>query len=84
MLITEEMIDGFNDVMVDLKSPVRLKMSETIRSVHIILNNDDFIESYIINLNKKFYSLLEDFFKNNCGLTKIEYNNTGSVFWSYG
>jgi hypothetical protein len=80
-LITQDMVDGFNEIMEEMGGVVRLKFHTN--DVEIVLPEDGFIDSYILNLNNKFYEILEEFFKERCGISELIYNNTKSVFWAF-
>lgn len=81
MKIQKYMVDKFNEIMKDKNSIIRLKFveGEYTTKAEVILE-DIFIENCIINLNNKFYDILENYFlQYNIVLGK---NNTWTTFWS--
>lgn len=83
MQITEDMVISFNQTLENLNCSFRLKFITGPLGngeCEIILSNDMFIKSSIINLTEEFYNVLEKFFDKR-GI-KLSYNNTGSIFWS--
>ena len=85
MKITNEMVNEFNSSLKIMGCCFKLKFvndkySEGNPSCEIIMFNDLFIDSFIINPTKKFYETLESYFLDK-GIT-LSYNNTRSIFWS--
>lgn len=82
--ITKEMIDELNKALETMSLGIRIKLEERLfiegHACDIILANNFFIESYILNLSDEFYEMLEKFFKK-YGIT-LSYNNNRSTFWS--
>lgn len=78
------MIDHFNEKMKEAGSIIRLRFSPHVQgTVDIVLKQDDFIKSFIINPDDKFYEVLEKFFEEKYGIRKLSYNNTKTSFWGY-
>lgn len=67
MKITQEMVNEFNQTLENLNCSFRLKFGKTYCSANtnckIVLANNMFIHSSIINLTDEFYEILETFFK---------------------
>ena len=83
MKITEEMVKEFNQSLKTMNCSFRLALRGGINgnnNCDIIIANDMFIQSCILNLTDKFYETLENFFTK-YGI-ELSYNNTGSTFWS--
>jgi hypothetical protein len=80
MVITEEMVNGFNDILQKENSIIRLKLIDN--AVKIGLISDYLIDNYTLNVSHIFYHRLETYFKN-LGINKLSYNNTGSWFWKF-
>jgi hypothetical protein len=79
--ITQEMLNEFNDAMKVNGSIIRLKFSKSMSHVvDIVPNSMCFIDSFIINPDKQFYKMMEEYFKEK-GIEKLSYNNTGGCFW---
>lgn len=82
MNITKEMICEFNRSLKDLGCSFRIKYTEDIISSpcgEIVIANDLFVNSAIINLSDRFYKTLDYYFEKR-GI-KLNYNNTRSIFW---
>lgn len=83
MNITEEMVKEFNQSLKTMNCSFRLALRNGINgnnNCDIVIANDMFIQSCILNLTDKFYETLENFFAK-YGI-ELSYNNTGSTFWS--
>lgn len=83
MKITEEMVKEFNQSLQVMNCSFRLVLRSGIsgnNNCDIVIANDMFIQSCILNLTDKFYETLENFFTK-YGI-ELTYNNTGSTFWS--
>lgn len=83
MKITEEMVKEFNQSLKTMNCSFRLALRGGINgnnNCDIIIANDMFIQSCILNLTDKFYETLENFFAKY--EIELSYNNTGSTFWS--
>ena len=82
MRITENMVNEFNRLMNNDGSSIRLEFSQGFVTPHaeICLNNMKYIDSFILNTDKTFKKVLENFFKQHGIL--LDYNNTRSTFWS--
>lgn len=80
--ITKEMIDEFNHALQTMNCSFRLQLETGVNSnqCNIIIANDMFIKSCVINLTDRFYETLEGFFAK-YGI-KLNYNNTKSTFWN--
>lgn len=81
--ITKTMVNKFNDHLKEVNCIFRLeRRTDEIGTafVHIVLANNKYVSSYIINPTKEFYDLLNDYFLT-MGI-KLNRNNTGTVFWS--
>ena len=80
--ITQEMLNEFNDAMKVNGSIIRLQFSKSMpHVVDIVPNSMCFIDSFIINPTDQFFRMTKDYFKEK-GVDKLNYNNTGSCFWS--
>ena len=83
MKITLKMVHEFNSILSSDGAVFRIELQNgTLNNpiATIVTANDKYIESYIINPSREFYSLLDDFFKEK-GI-ELTYNNTKSTFWS--
>ena len=83
MKITEEMVKEFNQSLQVMNCSFRLTLRSGINgnnNYDIVIANDMFIQSCILNLTDKFYETLENFFAK-YGI-ELSYNNTGLTFWS--
>jgi len=83
MKITKEMVDEFNQSLKIMNCSFRLALRAGINgnnNCDIVIANDMFIHSCILNMTDKFYETLESFFAK-YGI-ELSYNNTGSTFWS--
>lgn len=83
MKITEEMVKEFNQALETMNCSLRLKLREDMggnNNCDIVIANDMFVKSFILNLTDKFYETLENFFAKY--RIELSYNNTGSTFWS--
>ena len=83
MKITQEMVNDFNDILESLKCSFKLEIrdiKDKNPSCQIVPSNDLFIDSAIINVNNKFYNILESFFSDRD--IDLSYNNTKDIFWS--
>lgn len=82
--ITEDMLTQFNEQVLKIH-PIELVMEDgpAAGCVKIQLKHNPFIESSIINPSEYFYGLLNNYFELVYGI-KLNFNNTGTVFWSKG
>lgn len=83
MKITEEMVTEFNQSLETMNCSFRLKLRKGIyenNNCDIVIANDMFIHSCILNMTDKFYETLEKFFSKY--EIELMYNNTGTTFWS--
>lgn len=82
--ITEDMLTQFNEQVLKIH-PIELVMEDgpAAGCVKIQLKHNSFIESSIINPSEYFYGLLNNYFEQVYGI-KLNFNNTGTVFWSKG
>lgn len=83
MKITEEMVKEFNQALKTMNYSFRLALRNGINgnnNCDIIIANDMFIQSCILNMTDDFYEILESFFSK-YGI-ELSYNNTGTTFWS--
>lgn len=82
--ITEDMLTQFNEQVLKIH-PIELVMEDgpAAGCVKIQLKHNPFIESSIINPSEYFYGLLNNYFEQVYGI-KLNFNNTGTVFWSKG
>ena len=82
MKITVEMVHEFNRVLNSLGCSFCLEYDDRTNNQEctIIPVSMLFIDSYIINCDKGFYQLLNDFFAKK-GI-ELTYNNTANIFWS--
>lgn len=84
--ITKDMVDNFNNLMIDMGSILRLKIKEPCY-VNIVLVDDIFLPpgtlgcSYTVDPSAEFYTIMESFFAKKYGVTEISYNNTKTTFW---
>lgn len=78
--ITNNLLDGFNKMLEDKRSIIRLISRDNVVDIKLI--KDDYLkmEDQIINPSKEFYEDLEKYFSNKG--VKITYNNIGSCFWA--
>jgi len=83
-LITDEMIQEFNEMLIKENSILRLEKGKgTMGSVDIILQNDQYISHNSIGgLTNKFYDKLNSFFRQK-GAWELNYNNTATCFWCF-
>lgn len=81
-MITEDMLTQFNEQVLNIH-PIELVMQEgpAVGCVKIQLKRNPFIESSIINLSEHFYDWLNNYFEQVYGI-ELNFNNTGTVFWS--
>lgn len=82
MVITNEQIDEFNEILIDRGSALRIEKNKEIQSVQIVLVNQKDVKCYDAYPTKEFYELLEDFFTTK-GVLNIQYNNTATSFWEF-
>lgn len=82
--ISEDMLTQFNEQVLKIH-PIELVMEDgpAAGCVKIQLKHNPFIESSIINPSEYFYGLLNNYFEQVYGI-KLNFNNTGTVFWSKG
>lgn len=82
--ITEDMLKQFNESALKLH-PLQLVMEDgpAVGCVKIQLKLDPFIDSSIINPSEYFYDLLNNYFEQVYEI-ELNFNNTGTVFWSKG
>jgi len=83
-LITDEMIQEFNEILIKEGSILRLEKGKgTMGGVDIILQNDQYINHNSIGgLSSKFYDKLNSFFRQK-GVWELNYNNTATCFWCF-
>jgi len=83
-LITNEMIQEFNEILIKEGSILRLDRSKGVMgSVNIVFQNDQYIKYNIAGgLTDKFYEKLNNFFRQK-GVWELNYNNTATVFWCF-
>lgn len=73
----------FNHILETIMCPFVLMFSGTSCNryeIHIELRSSIFVDSYILNLNDRFYKMMESFFED-CEFKITDYNNTRNVFW---
>lgn len=82
MNLTKEMVSEFNLLLLKVGCIFKLEFGSGVvaNDIRIVVSNDTYIDSIIINPNKEFYDLLEAFFKEK-GI-ELNSNNTGDIFWS--
>lgn len=82
--ITEDMLKQFNEQVLKIY-PLELVMEDgpAAGCVKIQLKNNPFIESSIINPSEYFYKWLTNYFEQVYDI-ELNFNNTGTVFWSRG
>ncbi len=81
MKITEGMVLEFNKELREENCCFELDFSDTVQpSCEIVILNNRYVESYIINPTKEFRRKIEKFFFEK-GI-KLSSNNAGSIFWS--
>lgn len=80
--ITEDMLKQFNEEVLKI-DPLELVMEvgSAVGCVKIQLKPSAFVESSIINPSERFYYLLNTYFEHVYGI-ELNFNNTGTVFWS--
>lgn len=77
-------IKSLNSLMESKRSIIRFERSKTTDSTLPVIDiviKDDYIESFIINVNDNFKNDLKTYLKNDFGIDNIKFNNTGSCFW---
>ena len=82
MKITNDMVNEFNKTLETLQCGFKLSLDVSCNNptCYITPLSDRFIDSFILNLSKDFFEILENFFIKK-GIT-LHYNNTRSCFWS--
>ncbi len=82
MKITSNMVDEFNKTLENLQCGFKLSLDESYKNptCYIVPLSDRFIDSFILNLTKDFFEILDEYF-NKKGIV-LRYNNTRSCFWS--
>jgi hypothetical protein len=86
---TKEMTDILNEMLSDKWCIIRFKLEtkdingEELYNPHlkIVPAIETFIDSYIFNLNERFYIWLEQFCKDRWNVT-LSYNNTKNIIWT--
>lgn len=81
--ITKEMVTKLNEYLKEVNCIFRLeRRTDGIGTafVYIVLANNKYVSSYIINPTEEFYDLLNDYFLP-MGI-KLNWNNTRTVFWA--
>lgn len=80
--ITEDMLKQFNEQVLNIH-PLELVMEDgpAVGCVRIQLKHNPFIESSIINPSEYLYAWLTNYFEQVYGI-ELNFNNTGTVFWS--
>lgn len=81
--ITTDMVEGFNGVLQDMKTNVRLSMrkhKDVMQMVDITTIDIYQLDNPMV-LSDDFYMMLESFFNESCNI-KLNYNNTRSCFWA--
>lgn len=85
MEITKEMVEEFNEWLRISRCIFRLKFTHIkpfdTPACEVVVANNTFIHSSIINLTDEFYDIMEEFFKDK-GVSLINYNNTRTIFWN--
>lgn len=85
-----EMIEELNKILKKEGCLIRLKSEyttvdndEEFRNIkcEIVLENDKFLNSYILNPSDSFYKIVKEFFKAK-GIESITFNNTRTIFWA--
>lgn len=81
-MITEDMLTQFNEQVLNIH-PIELVMEKgpAVGCVKIQLKPNPFIESSIINPSEYLYDWLSKYFKQVYDI-ELNFNNTGTVFWS--
>lgn len=82
--ITDDMIDGFNDILKDRESIVRIERNDyNGKSVHIVFREDELVNTkyHPLNVSDKMIRVLKSYFKNNYGVENLYFNNTRTSFW---
>lgn len=82
--ITEDMLKQFNEQVLKIH-PLELVMEDgpVVGCVRIQLKHNPFIESSIINPSEYFYGWLTNYFEQVYEI-ELNFNNTGTIFWSKG
>lgn len=83
--ITQKMLDVLNEELLAKGCIFRYEVKNrnedgSINTIHRVLPDNTWIDSYIINATEDFYKWFEEFFKE-YGI-EISYNNTGSICWA--
>ncbi|KYC77071.1 hypothetical protein B4092_4808 [Bacillus licheniformis] len=79
----EEVVVSLNSLMESRGSIVRFKTDRGrayLPSIEIVIY-DDYIDSFIINMDDKFYNELANHLKAKFKIFNISFNNTRSCFW---
>lgn len=81
MKVSEDMVLEFNRQLEKENCSFKLEYSDSVQpSFSIVVSNNRYVESYIINPTKEFRRTIESFFLEK-GI-RLNSNNTGSIFWS--
>ena len=90
MKITDNMVKEFNNLLSDFGCIFKLELSKDINNksgipiYKIVPTNNFFVKSTMIEPNRQFYVLLEDFFIKKYNV-ELRYDKTRTMFWSkYG
>lgn len=83
--ITQKMLDVLNEELLAKGCIFRYEVKNrnedgSINTIHRVLPDNTWIDSYIINATEDFYKWFEEFFKE-YGI-EISYNNTKSICWA--
>lgn len=82
-LLTEEIIKGFNEMLEDRKSILRVTFDEGIGRVKFI-SDELVLDSCTAYVTDTFYLLLNKYLKDRYDLSEVNYNNTRTSFWLIG
>lgn len=82
--ITQDMLTQFNEQVLKIyRLELVMEDGPAVGCVRIQLEHNPFIESSIINPSECFYDLLNNYFEQVYEI-ELNFNNTGTVFWSKG
>lgn len=74
-----------NQLMEARGSKVRFKVQKndyhSLQTIDIVLDDDVYINSFIIHKTDEFFEEIEAYLDSEFGITGIRYNNTASCFW---
>jgi hypothetical protein len=85
MKITSEMVSDFNQTLSNLNCCFKIELRKSVVGDNticdIVLANNKYIDSFIINPSKEFFKDLEGYFSHYYDI-ELAYDNTRTTFWS--